>query len=83
MDDNSNGVISVELLIGVSDLCCCAKQLGRLWWYEAEHTAFVHPVLVQLLHVLFNSILNHSYVPAGFCYVIIIPLIKDKAQVIA
>ena len=73
----------MELLIGVSDLCCCVKQLGRLRWYEAEHTAFVHPVLVQLLPVLFTSILNHSYVPAGFCYVIIIPLIKDKAQVIA
>jgi len=28
---------------------------------------FVHPVLVQLLRVLFNSILNHNYVPIGFC----------------
>ena len=45
---------------------------------EVEHILYSHPILVVLLHKLFNAILQHGYVPSIFCRGIIIPLLKNK-----
>jgi hypothetical protein len=41
-----------------------------------EHVIYSHPSVV--LHLLFNLMLKHGYVPNQFGRGIIIPLVKDK-----
>jgi len=46
---------------------------------KSEHILFAHPIVAVLLSELFSCILQHSYVPNGFCSGIVIPLAKDKS----
>ena len=45
---------------------------------KAEHILYGSPKLVAHLHILFNAMLQHSYVPVDFLKGVISPLIKDS-----
>ena len=45
---------------------------------EVEHLLHAHPILINVLSILFNAIVRYGYVPNGFGNDIIIPLAKDK-----
>ena len=46
---------------------------------EAEHLAFAHTIVILLLSEVFSCMLRHGYVLSGFCFAIVIPLLKDKS----
>ena len=45
---------------------------------KAEHILFGSPKLVVHLHLLFNAMIQHSYVPCEFLNGMITPLVKDS-----
>ena len=45
---------------------------------KAEHILMGSPKLATHLHILFNSMMQHSYVPQYFLKGVITPLIKDS-----
>lgn len=79
----SSGDCASELILSVDIIIKCIKNLklqkaAGLDGIEAEHIVYCHPIVVDLLYVLFNSILFHEYVPRDFCKGVIIPLVKDR-----
>ena len=44
---------------------------------KAEHILLGSPKLSIHLHLLFNAMIQHSYVPCEFLHGVIIPLVKD------
>jgi exonuclease III len=69
--------ISVELI----DCCLHKMKLHKasgIDGLETEHLLYAHPILIYCLSVLFNSCLQHGYVPNDFGIGLIIPIIKDK-----
>ena len=45
---------------------------------KAEHILYGSPRLAYHLHILFNAMIQHSYVPYEFLNGVISPLIKDS-----
>ena len=46
---------------------------------KAQHVFHGSPKLMIHLHILFNSLLNHGYVPHEFLCVTITPIVKDRS----
>ena len=44
---------------------------------KAEHILYGTPLLVIHLQLLFNSMIQHSYVPTAFLKGVITPIVKD------
>ena len=50
------------------------------WDYiSTDHVLHLQPVFYGILAILFNTMLNHSHLPDGLAYSLIVPLIKDKS----
>ena len=45
---------------------------------KAEHILYGCPELLHYLHLLFNSLLSHSYLPHNFLLGTISPIVKDS-----
>jgi len=45
---------------------------------SSEHIKYAGAQLLVHLCLLFNAMIRHSFVPAGFCFGMIVPLLKDK-----
>ena len=44
----------------------------------AEHVLYSCPELIIHLHLLFNALIQHSYVPCDFLKSVITPIVKDN-----
>ena len=45
---------------------------------QSEHIVYAHPAVVMHLHNLFNLVMQHEHVPAGFSEGVITSIVKDK-----
>ena len=75
--DHRKLYIDVELI----DRCIRRMKLRKAAGHdgiEVEHLLHAHPILINVLSILFNAIVRYGYVPNGFGNDIIIPLAKDK-----
>ena len=46
---------------------------------STDHMLYLHSVFHDFMAVLFNAMLNHSYLPDELAYSLLVPLIKDKS----
>lgn len=79
MANNSNGIPVVN--ITMLDACLRSMKLGKaagVDGLEVEHLLYAHPIVLELVVDLFNSMFHNGYVPDSFARGIIIPVIKDK-----
>ena len=75
-DDNiSDHFLSWDNMISVMSKLKAGKASGSS--VKAEHILHGSPQLTVHLHLLFNSLIQHGYVPTDFLRGIITPIIKD------
>ena len=73
----------VSPVVTVSDIESCIGSLKRNkatgpYNITSEHVIYGGPSLNVHLSLLFTAIIRHSFVPGGFSYGIIVPLLKTK-----
>ena len=49
---------------------------------STDHLLHLHPDLLSVIAVLFNSMLNHSTLPSGLVFSLLVPIIKDKSSML-
>ena len=74
-DDISGHFLSWDNMIEVMSKLKAGKASGSS--VKAEHILHGSPQLVVHLHLLFNSLIQHGYVPSDFLRGVITPIIKD------
>ena len=74
-DDISTHFLSWDNMISIMSKLKAGKASGSS--IKAEHILFGSPQLVVHLHLLFNSLIQHGYVPTDFLRGTITPIIKD------
>ena len=52
---------------------------GRI---TTDHLLHLHAEAASIIAVLFNSMLNHSMLPEGLMYTLLVPLAKDKSGIL-
>ena len=75
MDDISREFLSWDDIVGVMSKLKPGKASGS--FIKSEHILFGCPQLTIHLHLLFNSMIQHGYVPNDFLKGVISPIIKD------
>lgn len=66
----------------IDNICKAVRQLktGKAAGHDnltAEHLTNAHPVVISCIHKLFNMMLYAGYVPDGFGFGVMVPLLKD------
>ena len=74
-DDISSHFLSWDNMVLVMSKFKTGKASGS--FISAEHILYGSPFLVVHLHLLFNSLIQHGYVPSDFLKGVITPIIKD------
>ena len=74
-DDISKNYLSWDDMIQVMSKLKAGKASGS--FIKPEHILYGSPQLVVHLHLLFNSLIQHGYVPSEFLRGVISPIIKD------
>jgi len=78
---HQNNVLKPDITVELIDRSIHKLHKGKASGPDelsAEHLLNAHPSLVVHLKLLFSMTFCHEYVPAGFGYGTVIPLIKDK-----
>ena len=75
-DDLSCQYLSWDDMLNVSQKLKVGKATASFIKYE--HVLYGSPKLMLDLHVLFNSLIQHAYVPQEFLAGVITPLVKDS-----
>jgi len=83
--DQQTKLVSAQTapLIDVNLMSDCASNMknNKAAGYDgvsAEHIKYGGVELLVHMCLLFNALIVHSYVPADFCFGMIVPLLKDK-----
>ena len=74
-DNISEHFLSWDDMVSVMSKLKAGKASGS--FIKAEHILHGSPQLVVHLHLLFNSLIQHGYVPTDFLKGVITPIIKD------
>ena len=74
-DDVSQHYLSWDNMVEVMSKLKAGKASGS--FIKPEHILYGSPQLVVHLHLLFNSLIQHGYVPSEFLQGVISPIIKD------
>ena len=74
-DDISPHYLSWDDMVTIMGKLKPGKASGS--FIKAEHVLYGSPQLVIHLHLLFNSMIQHGYVPSDFLKGVITPIIKD------
>ena len=78
-----NTVETASVLIDVQTVQNCVNNLKNNKASGSngicsEHLKYAGPNLLVHICLLFNALLRHAFVPSGFCFGLIVPLLKDK-----
>ena len=74
-DDLSSAYLSWDNMVDIMSKLEAGKASGSK--IKAEHILHGSPLLVIHLQLLFNSMVQHSYVPSAFLKGVITPIVKD------